>query len=111
MRRAIWVATGIAVVAGLASGTALAQPKGDPQAGERKAFECLGCHASEGRGNVYPSYNVPKVGGQQVSYIMSALKAYASGKRKHPTMQAQAKALSPKDMRDIAAFFAQQGPR
>ncbi len=109
MRSAILLATGL-VAAGLVAAPVTAQSQGDPQAGEEKAFECLGCHGSENYGNVYPSYHVPKLGGQQAQYIVSALKAYASGKRQHPTMQAQAKALSPQDMRDIAAYFAQQAP-
>jgi cytochrome c553 len=82
---------------------------GDPQAGKKKAYECLGCHGSAGYGNVYPSYHVPKVGGQQAQYIVKALKAYRSGERQHPTMEAQAKALSDQDIRDIAAYYARMG--
>jgi cytochrome c553 len=110
MRFTTLIAGGLAAAALVAS-PAQAQPEGDPQAGKDKAYECLGCHASETYGNVYPSYHVPKVGGQQAQYIVSALKAYASGDRKHPTMTAQARALSEQDMRDIAAYFAQQGPQ
>lgn len=110
MRIATLIAGGL-TAAGLVAAPAQAQPEGDPQAGKEKAYECLGCHASETYGNVYPSYHVPRVGGQQKQYILSALKAYASGDRKHPTMTAQAQTLSEKDMRDIAAFFAQQGPQ
>ena len=110
MRIATLIAAGLALAV-LMVAPVQAQPEGDPQAGKEKAFECLGCHARETYGNVYPSYHVPRVGGQQAQYIVSALKAYASGDRKHPTMQAQAETLSEQDMRDIAAFFAQQGPR
>jgi len=110
MRIPTLIAGGLAAVA-LVAGPAQAQPEGDPQAGEEKAYECLGCHASETYGNVYPSYHVPKVGGQQAQYIVAALKAYASGDREHPTMKAQAQTLSEKDMRDIAAYFSQQGPQ
>lgn len=110
MRIATLIAGGLAAAA-LVAAPAQAQPEGDPQAGKKKAYECLGCHASENYGNVYPSYHVPKVGGQQRQYIVSALKAYATGKREHPTMVAQAKAMSEQDMRDIAAFFAQKGPQ
>ena len=109
MRIATLFAGGLAAAA-LVAGPAHAQPEGDPQAGKDKAYECMGCHASATYSNVYPSYHVPKVGGQQAQYIVSALKAYANGQRQHPTMTAQAKALSEQDMRDIAAFFAQQAP-
>ena len=107
MRRAILAVGGLALALAMAPGAAGAA--GDPQAGKKKAYECLGCHGSAGYGNVYPSYHVPKVGGQQAQYIAAALKAYRSGQRKHPTMQAQAMALSEQDIQDIAAYFAQMG--
>ena len=108
MRFATQIAGGLGAVA-LMAAPLQAQAEGDAEAGKQKAYECLGCHASETYSNVYPSYKVPKVGGQQAQYIVSALKAYAAGDRKHPTMQAQAEALSEQDMQDIAAYFAQKG--
>lgn len=108
MRIATLIAGGLAGAA-LMAAPVQAQPEGDPGAGKDKAYECLGCHASETYANVYPTYPVPKVGGQQAQYIVSALEAYASGDREHPTMTAQAQALSEQDMRDIAAYFAEQG--
>lgn len=89
------------------SGVALANPPtGDATAGKTKAQPCLGCHGIPGYFNVYPSYRVPKVGGQHPEYIIAALKAYQSGQRAHATMQAQAATLTEQDMADIAAFFA-----
>lgn len=85
---------------------AAAQAAGDPEEGRYKAQTCLGCHGVADYGNVYPSYKVPKLGGQHAEYIVSALEAYKSGQREHPTMQAQARALSEQDMQDIAAYFA-----
>lgn len=79
---------------------------GDPETGARKAKTCMGCHGIPGYRNAYPSYLVPKVGGQHPEYIISALKDYRSGARQHQTMQAQAAVLSDQDMEDIAAFFA-----
>ena len=55
--------------------------------------------------NVYPSYHVPKLGGQHPEYIVAALKAYKSGDRPHSTMHAQAASLSDQDMADIAAYL------
>ncbi|MGH8455321.1 MAG: c-type cytochrome, partial [Nevskiales bacterium] len=57
--------------------------------------------------NVYPTYHVPKLGGQSADYFVSALKAYKNGDRNHPTMHAQAASLSEQDMADIAAFITQ----
>lgn len=88
------------------STTALAE--GDPRAGADKAVTCLGCHGVEGYRNAYPSYHVPRLGGQHAAYLVSALQAYKNGERGHPTMQAQASQLSEQDMQDIAAYFAQQ---
>lgn len=91
-----------------AAGTAQAQEGGDPVVGEQLATTCMGCHAVEGARNAYPSYRVPKLGGQFAEYLVIALEAYKNGDREHPTMQAQAEGLSEQDMRDIAAYFAQQ---
>lgn len=79
---------------------------GDPTAGKTKAIPCMGCHGIPGYFNVYPSYHVPRVGGQHAEYIVAALKAYKNGDRAHKTMQAQAASLSEQDMADIAAYFA-----
>jgi len=104
----IWL--GLAVLL-LAAGPAMAQSKGDPAAGKDKAYQCMGCHGVKDYTNAYPTYNVPKVAGQRPQYIEKALKEYRSGARKHPTMHAQASSLSDQDIRDIAAFFASEGPQ
>ncbi len=82
-----------------------AYAEGDPTAGKKKAESCLGCHGVKSYSNVYPTYPVPKLGGQTATYIVSALKAYKAKKRWHPTMQSQAAELSAEDMADIAAYF------
>jgi cytochrome c553 len=85
-----------------------ARAAGDVKAGQVKAIPCMGCHGIPGYSNVYPTYHVPRVGGQHPEYIVAALKAYKSKQRGHRTMQAQAASLSEDDMNDIAAFFASQ---
>ena len=95
--------------AGLAVATlasAVARAEGDAKAGQVKSIPCMGCHAIPGYSNVYPTYHVPRVGGQHPEYIVAALKAYKAKQRSHPTMQAQASSLSEQDMNDIAAFFS-----
>lgn len=87
---------------------ALAQ--GDVERGEELAYTCLGCHGIEGYRNAYPSYRVPQLGGQRAAYIEAALKAYRSGTRPHPTMQAQGGSLSDEDIADIAAWFQGEAP-
>ena len=93
----------------LTASIAMAQTVGDPVAGQVKAIPCMGCHGIPGYFNVYPTYHVPKVGGQHAAYIVTALKAYQSGERDHRTMVAQAISLSEQDMADIAAYFESQG--
>lgn len=82
---------------------------GDSEAGKTKAFTCMGCHGIPSYTNVYPTYHVPRIGGQHADYIVAALQAYKAGQRSHSTMQAQAATLSDQDMQDIAAFFAESG--
>jgi cytochrome c553 len=101
---------GLALLALAAALPATAMAGGDPAAGKMKAFTCMGCHGIPGYNSVYPTYKVPKLGGQHEQYLVSALQAYKGGQRSHhPTMQAQAQSLSDQDIQDIAAFFAQSG--
>lgn len=83
--------------------------EGDAAAGRLAAETCMGCHAIQSYFNVYPTYHVPKVAGQQAGYIASALKAYRDGSRKHGTMHANAINLSDEAIANIAAYMAGQG--
>lgn len=82
---------------------------GDAAAGKELGYTCLGCHGIEGYRNAYPSYRVPKLGGQKAGYLEIALKAYRDGTRKHPTMVAQATSLTDQDIADVAAYLASIG--
>ena len=103
-----WICGGVAAF-GLLAASPVATADGDPEAGQWKAITCMGCHGIEGYANVYPTYRVPKIGGQHPAYLVDALKAYRAGMRAHKTMQAQAASLSDEDMQDIAAYFAGGG--
>ena len=83
-----------------------AHAAGDPEAGRNKFYTCTGCHAIPGYTNAYPTYHVPKLGGQHAAYVVSALTEYQAGNRSHPTMRANASNLSMQDMEDIAAYVA-----
>ncbi len=87
----------------------LALAEGDAERGAILADSCLGCHGIPGYRNAYPSYRVPKLGGQQDEYLVLALQGYKNKTRAHPTMYAQGATLSDQDMRDLAAYFASQG--
>lgn len=94
-----------AVFCYLSLSTAAYALDGDPEAGRVKFSTCRGCHAVPGYTNVYPTYHVPRLAGQNPDYILAALKAYQSGERTHPTMHANAYSLSEEDMADIAIYL------
>lgn len=79
---------------------------GDATRGKGLTYTCRGCHGLTGYKNAYPSYHVPKIGGQSETYLRNALTEYGTGKRKHPTMQAQAESFSQQDIADIAAYLS-----
>ncbi|HUF71556.1 MAG TPA: c-type cytochrome [Gammaproteobacteria bacterium] len=80
--------------------------EGDAARGETLAYTCGGCHGIEAAVNAYPTYHVPKLGGQNADYLEVALQGYRQGTRAHATMQAQASALTDQDIADLAAYFA-----
>lgn len=88
-------------IAALTAGTnALAA--GDAAAGKAKSATCAGCHGAAGISAV-PLY--PNLAGQKSAYTVKQLKAFKSGDRKDPTMNAMAKPLSDADMDNLAAYF------
>ncbi|MGF1643957.1 MAG: c-type cytochrome [Thiotrichales bacterium] len=91
------------------SHVSLAGAAGDAAQGRDKASNCMGCHGVTSYFNTYPTYRVPRLGGQHTEYLVSALQAYRAGDREHSTMQAQAASLSDQDMADLAAYFASFG--
>jgi len=85
---------------------AAAPATGNAEAGRTLAYTCQGCHGITGYKNAYPSYRVPKIGGQSAQYLGQALTEYREGKRKHPTMQAQSMSFSTQEIADLAAYLS-----
>lgn len=81
---------------------------GDYEAGKIKAYTCSGCHGIVDYNNTYPTYRVPRIGGQNKEYLVISLKAFRSGEREHKTMNLQAEALSDQDIEDIAVYLNAQ---
>jgi len=77
----------------------------DPKAGEQKAQVCVVCHGPAGQST---NSQFPKLAGQYADYLVNTLKAYKSGERANPIMKGMVAGLSEQDMRDLAAYFAQQ---
>lgn len=78
----------------------------DIDAGSQAFETCRGCHTSPGTSNVYPTFYVPKVGGQVAAYTVAALNAYKTSSRPHRTMMANTFDLSEQTIEDIAAYLA-----
>jgi cytochrome c553 len=68
---------------------------------------CQACHGMDGNS---PIPENPKLAGQNSDYLAKALRDYKSGARKNPVMGAMASTLTPKDIDDLAAYFAAQPP-
>jgi cytochrome c553 len=82
-------------------------PKGNIEAAKSKVSMCIGCHGIPGYRASFPEiYSVPKIAGQNEKYIQASLRAYATGERTHPTMDAISKSLSEQDMADLAAYYS-----
>ena len=77
------------------------------EAGRAKAKEvCAACHGEDGNSQVA---DYPKLSGQHSDYLAKALRDYKSGARKNPIMAGFAGALTPQDIRNLAAYYASQG--
>lgn len=120
MKNAIWAALRtIARIALLTLALALpaaaqdtpsgAASPGDASQGLELGYSCLGCHGIEGQRNAYPSYRVPRLGGQKPAYLLAALNAYRAGTRPHPTMQAQAGSMTDDDIANLVAWIGTAG--
>jgi cytochrome c553 len=68
--------------------------------------QCIGCHGIPGYKTAFPdTYHVPKIAGQQPGYIISALKAYKSGERSHPSMRGIAASMNEEQMKELAEYY------
>ncbi|MCO7488756.1 c-type cytochrome [Stenotrophomonas maltophilia] len=81
-------------------------PTGNFDNGRVLAYTCQGCHGITGYKNAYPSYRVPKIGGQTQQYLAQALTEYRQGKRRHPTMQAQSMSFSEQEIADLSVYLS-----
>lgn len=107
MRSLLKVLTAIVVIVAT-SVTASAAAAANPVRGAVLADTCLGCHGIPGYRNAYPSYRVPKPGGQHEDYLQQAIARDQNGERKDPVMMGQVLNLSARDIEDVAAFYAAQ---
>lgn len=112
LKSKVIIKTKTALFAAILLAAAAASPamaEGDASNGKILGYTCLGCHGIYGYRNAYPSYRVPKLGGQKAAYLIVALNGYREGTRAHPTMAAQASSLSDQQIEDVAAYLASLG--
>lgn len=98
---------GSLLAGGMATAYAAAPVHGDAAAGAQKAFACAACHGFDGNSG---SPQFPNLAGQDAEYLAAQLQAFKDGQRVNQIMLGMTSALSPQDMRDIAAHFAGQTP-
>lgn len=89
---------------GLSAWSALAVA-GDPVAGEQKTATCAACHGADGNSDLAMN---PKLAGQNVRYTFKQLVDIRDGNRPVPLMTGLLDNMSDQDLRDIAAFYAEQ---
>jgi cytochrome c553 len=108
MKRVMAMAAAIGM---FAASTAFAEEKAaakiDLEKGKATAAACVGCHGPEGN-SVVPTF--PVLAGQHGAYITSQLKQFKANERKNPIMLGISATLSPEDMANVGAYFAEQKP-
>ncbi|MFT5175577.1 MAG: cytochrome c553 [Gammaproteobacteria bacterium] len=78
---------------------------GNIERGKAKSVTCQACHGPTGNSE---NAAFPKIAGQYRSYLLHAMRAYATGERTNPIMQGMAAPLSEQDREDLAAWFSSQ---
>ena len=80
----------------------------DQAAFAQKLQACGACHGEKGDKPLAPDY--PLLAGQHADYIAAALRHYRDGRRTHPIMVAQVKALqlTEDDIKGLGEYFAKQ---
>ena len=74
----------------------------DIEAGRVKAKPCNTCHGKDGIGTM-PMF--PNLAGQKAIYLAKQLKAFRDGSRKSEVMNIVVKALSDRDIENLAAYY------
>lgn len=91
-------------LSGLAQASETKVAKPDLAAGEAKVTAvCAACHTADGSRGAPTN---PILQGQHPEYIVKQLTEFKEGKRKNAVMNGMAAALTPEDMKNVAAFYA-----
>ena len=82
------------------------EPKAEARSGEEVAKQCVSCHAEDGN-SIAP--NFPRLAGQHADYMFHSLMSYKNGDRKNAIMAGIVAALTEKEMKNVAAYYASMG--
>ena len=78
---------------------------GNAGAGKKVSANCAACHGIAG---ISASPNIPNLAGQHATYMADSLKAFKSKARDNAMMNAMAAGLTDANMKDVAAYYAQE---
>ncbi len=76
------------------------------QGSQKGAPACAQCHAFNGGSDASGAF--PRVAGQSALYLSKQLRDYSSGTRSNSLMSQISRALSPQEIDDVAAYYAQE---
>lgn len=106
MKQAIAMAAVVGLMAASGVNAETAAAKADPAKAQQIVNTvCVGCHGADGNS---PAPANPKLAGQHEGYISKQLSNFKAGERKSPIMSGMVAALSPEDMKNLAAYFSGQ---
>lgn len=104
-----WMVSAIVYATAAMAAAPAPAPKADLDKGKATAMAiCAACHGADGHSPIPAN---PHLAGQHAEYIAAQLAAFKSGARANPIMAGMAAPLSPDDMRNVAAYYAQQAPK
>jgi len=72
--------------------------------------QAVGCAACHGEGGISTRPGMPSLVGQDPQYLVSAMKAYITGQRKHELMKALLSGVGEAELNNIALYYARQPP-
>ena len=78
----------------------------DARAGEKKAQLCVLCHRT---GTIFGS-GIPLLEGRPKQSLVADITDFKTGRRRSPAMDPNVERLSPRDIGDIAEYFAAKAP-
>ena len=81
--------------------------QGNAKRGAVLAKQCGGCHGLDGN-TIHPA--APSLAGQPFEYLVSSMKDYQEGRRKHQAMELALKGMNESNIIDLAAFYGLQQP-